>query len=106
MIILFFVFDFVFYIYKCNGTGIIIPNKVKSVIIDNCNNCQIEVNDVITSLDIINCSKIKLFLKGIVQTINIDKTSEPNLFISQNTLNQNPKIQMILFFLNILLAYL
>jgi len=77
------------YIAGCSNTGIQIPSKCKSVIVDSCKKVQVEISEVLASVDMINSKSCTLYLKKSVPTLNIDKCEAPRVVTFQEVLDKD-----------------
>jgi len=79
-------------LYKCSNTGFLIPNKVKTVVIDSCDRIQVEIAEVISTVELVNCQNVTIYVKKSAPSITIDKSSQPRVFLFDEALQKDPDI--------------
>jgi len=71
------------YIYKCEGTIVVVKGKVNNVIMDSCKKCAVVFDSVVSSCEFINCQSAKMQTMGAVPTISVEKTDGCQMFLSK-----------------------
>jgi len=71
------------YIYKCEGTTVVVKGKVNNVIMDSCKKCAVVFDNVVSSCEFINCQSAQMQTMGAVPTISVEKTDGCQMYLSK-----------------------
>lgn len=71
------------YIYRCEGTTVVVKGKVNNVIMDSCKKCAVVFDNVVSACEFINCQSAQMQTMGAVPTISVEKTDGCQMYLSK-----------------------
>lgn len=74
------------YIYKCQGSTVVIKGKVNQITLDSCKKVAVVCDNVISGIDIVNSNSCQIQVLGKAPTVSIDKTDGFQLYLSKDGL--------------------
>lgn len=80
------------HIADCNSACIVVPAKVKSVMVESCQKCKIFVNEVISCIEMVNCKSTNIIVQKSAPSIAVDKSDSAKLTIMAAAMEKPPKI--------------
>lgn len=80
------------YILKAKNAVINIPDKCKSIQLDNCVKTGVVFNSVVSSFEIVNCKSVTVQVLDVCPSISIDKTSGCSVILTGKSVLDPPNI--------------
>lgn len=80
------------YILKCKNVSIRIPDKCKSIQVDNCTKVSIEFPSVVSIFEIFNSQRVTIFCTVVVPSIALDKSGGISINLNKESVKLPPKI--------------
>jgi len=80
------------YILKCKNVAIRIPDKCKSIQVDNCQKVQIEFPAVVSIFEIFNSQRIGVHCTVALPSVAIDKSAGVIIHLNRESVKAPPKI--------------
>jgi len=73
------------YVYRCEGSTIIVKGKVNNIIMDSCKKTSVVFDTVVSGFEFINCQSVQMQVMGSVASITIDKTDGCQVYLSKDS---------------------
>jgi adenylyl cyclase-associated protein len=80
------------YVLNCTNVVVRVPNKCKSVVMDNCFKCSIVVVNVLSQVEVVNSKRSQVYLEESCPTVSVDKSNGIAVHISRALLANPPKL--------------
>jgi len=80
------------YILKCKNVAIRIPDKCKSIQVDNCTKVQIEFPAVVSIFEIFNSQRVNIYCTVAVPSVAIDKSAGVIITLNRQSVKNPPKM--------------
>eukprot|EP00088_Acartia_fossae_P034768 TRINITY_DN3571_c0_g1_i1.p1 TRINITY_DN3571_c0_g1~~TRINITY_DN3571_c0_g1_i1.p1 ORF type:complete len:248 (+),score=83.96 TRINITY_DN3571_c0_g1_i1:51-794(+) len=74
------------YIYKCEGSNVMVKGKVNNIIMDSCKKTSVVFDTVVSGFEFINCQSVQMQVMGSVHSISIDKTDGCQVYLSKDAI--------------------
>lgn len=74
------------YIYKCEGSTIVISGKCKSIAVDSCKKSKVLFDTAVSSCELVNCQRMQVQVRETCPSVAIDKTDGCLIYLSKDSM--------------------
>ena len=80
------------YIIKCKNTTIKIPNKCKSIQVDNCTKTEVEFKNIVSIFEIFNSQRVAIYCTEACPSVAIDKSAGCSVHLNREAVKAPPQL--------------
>lgn len=62
----------VVYLFKCEGSTLVVKGKINGIILDSCKKCSILFDSLVSSIEFVNCQSVQMQVNKMILILSIE----------------------------------